>query len=134
MATASYFRYWGKADPNYPGDPKWHPLVYHCLDVAAVAAAWWDANPTISRTFSATFERSGDSAANQLRAWVLFFVALHDLGKLDVRFQLKALEALKLTWSKLNLDDVDESRARKFDHGSAGHAWALRELWRLAWG
>ena len=24
----------GKA---YPGEPKWHPLVYHCLDVAAVA-------------------------------------------------------------------------------------------------
>jgi hypothetical protein len=30
----SYFRYWGKADPNYPGDPKWHPLVYHCLNIA----------------------------------------------------------------------------------------------------
>ncbi len=32
----SYYQYWGKADPNYPGEPKWHPLVYHCLDVAAV--------------------------------------------------------------------------------------------------
>jgi len=31
-----YFRYWGKADPKYQGEPKWHPLVYHCLDVAAV--------------------------------------------------------------------------------------------------
>lgn len=28
-------RYWGKADPAYPGAAKWHPLVYHCLDVAA---------------------------------------------------------------------------------------------------
>ena len=35
------FRYWGKADPNYPGEPKWHPLAYHSLDVAAVAATWW---------------------------------------------------------------------------------------------
>ena len=35
----TYFRYWGKADPNYPGEPKWHPLVYHCLDVAACAKA-----------------------------------------------------------------------------------------------
>jgi CRISPR-associated endonuclease/helicase Cas3 len=32
----SFFRYWGKADPNYSGEPKWHPLAYHCLDVAAV--------------------------------------------------------------------------------------------------
>lgn len=31
----NYFRYWGKADPSYEGDPKWHPLPYHCLDVAA---------------------------------------------------------------------------------------------------
>lgn len=31
----SYFRYWGKADPAYPGEPKWHPLVYYSLDVAA---------------------------------------------------------------------------------------------------
>lgn len=21
-----FFKYWGKADPNYPGEPKWHPL------------------------------------------------------------------------------------------------------------
>ena len=33
-----FFSYWGKADPNYPGEQKWHPLVYHSLDVAAVAA------------------------------------------------------------------------------------------------
>lgn len=32
------FKYWGKADDKYPAEPKWHPLAYHCLDVAAVAA------------------------------------------------------------------------------------------------
>ncbi len=31
------FRYWGKADPAYAGDPKWHPLAYHRLNVAAAA-------------------------------------------------------------------------------------------------
>lgn len=29
------FEYWGKADTNYAGEATWHPLVYHCLDVAA---------------------------------------------------------------------------------------------------
>lgn len=24
-----FFKYWGKADPNYAGNQKWHPLVYH---------------------------------------------------------------------------------------------------------
>lgn len=33
----NYFHYWGKADPNYPGEPKWHPLVHQCLDVTTVA-------------------------------------------------------------------------------------------------
>jgi hypothetical protein len=47
------FHYWGKADPSYPGTPKWHPL---------------------------------------------FFVALHDLGKCDVWFQLKAEDALRQAW------------------------------------
>jgi hypothetical protein len=36
-SVPTYFRYWGKADPKYEGQSKWHPLVYHCLDVAAVA-------------------------------------------------------------------------------------------------
>ena len=28
-------RYWGKAKPETNSGPQWHPLVYHCLDVAA---------------------------------------------------------------------------------------------------
>lgn len=28
-------RYWGKAKPRISSGPQWHPLVYHCLDVAA---------------------------------------------------------------------------------------------------
>jgi hypothetical protein len=30
----AYFEYWGKADPEKSVTPKWHPLVYHALDVA----------------------------------------------------------------------------------------------------
>ncbi|MHB0889127.1 HD domain-containing protein [Acidithiobacillus sp.] len=38
ISAEPYFAYWGKADPNYPNDPKWHPLIYHCLDVAVAAS------------------------------------------------------------------------------------------------
>jgi len=90
--------YWGKADPNYAGKPKWHPLGYHSIDVAAVAGAWWDASPVIRRIFLAAFN-CPQWAVSQLGAWVLFFVALHDIGKMDVRFQLKALDARhSVTW------------------------------------
>lgn len=123
---SSHFRYWGKADPTYPAEPKWHPLVYHCLDVAAVAGAWWDASAGIQRSFLAAFA-SAKLMPHELRAWVLFFVALHDLGKFDVRFQLKAEDALRQAWSELDFKDVDLSSARGFDHGHWGYSWAIRE-------
>lgn len=120
-------RYWGKANPNYTGEPKWHPLAYHMLDVAAVAAAWWDACPALRGRFLAAFP---DTPERTLRAWVLFFVALHDLGKADIRFQLKAPEALAAAWREI-VKGVDHEIAPQeisaFDHGHAGIAWAALE-------
>lgn len=128
----SIFEYWGKADSNYPGEQKWHPLAYHSLDVAAVAASWWDASPTIQRTFLAAFGCT-QLQQNQLRAWILFFTALHDLGKFDVRFQLKAQDALTAAWRPLGKEDhgVSLNDITRFDHGWAGIAWANQEyrLW-----
>ena len=122
------FHYWGKADENYSGEPKWHPLAYHCLDVAAVASAWWDANPSIQRTFLASFQVP-QSLTTQLRAWIIFFVALHDLGKYDVRFQLKAPDAIAAAWRSLGSNDhgLSINDIRAFDHGWAGFAWARCE-------
>lgn len=124
----SYYRYWGKADPAYPLEQKWHPLAYHCLDVAAVAASWWDASPTIQRTFLAAFGCT-PLQQNQLRAWILFFTALHDLGKFDVRFQLKAPNALAAAWRPLGKEDhgLSVNDITRFDHGWAGIAWANQE-------
>lgn len=121
-----FLQYWGKADEKYLGEPKWHPLAYHCLDVAAVAVAWWNANPTIQRTFLASFNYPD---SQQLRAWVVFFVALHDLGKFDVRFQLKAPNALAAAWRPLEPRDhgLSKKDIAKFDHGWAGMAWANQE-------
>jgi len=125
---ATIFKYWGKADPAYPYEPKWHPLAYHCLDVAAVAASWWDASPTIQRTFLAAFG-CPPLQQNQLRAWILFFTAMHDLGKFDVRFQLKAPDALAAAWRPLGKKDQEISKRDidGFDHGWAGIAWANQE-------
>jgi CRISPR-associated endonuclease/helicase Cas3 len=126
------FQYWGKADDKPSAEPRWHPLAYHCLDVAAVAASWWDASPTILRTFLAAFGCT-PLQQDQLRAWVLFFTALHDLGKFDVRFQLKAPDALAAAWRLLGKNDqeVSPKDITGFDHGWAGMAWANQEyrLW-----
>lgn len=123
----AYFDYWGKADPNYPKEPKWHSLVYHMLDVAAVAAAWWDACPALRARFLAAFP--GESA-DRVRPWVLFFVALHDMGKADIRFQLKAPDALASAWRivvKGDDHEIPSGEISAFDHGHAGIAWAAKE-------
>ena len=123
-----FLHYWGKADKKYEKEPKWHILAYHSLDVAAVASVWWDSNPSIQRTFLASFN-SPESLKAQLRAWVMFFVALHDLGKFDIRFQLKAPEALAAAWRTLKKEEhgLSVSEIKGFDHGWAGMAWAKGE-------
>jgi CRISPR-associated endonuclease/helicase Cas3 len=122
--SENYLEYWGKADPQYPAEPKWHPLVYHCLDVAAVAGAWWDESAVLRKRFVAAFMVS-EFEEVRLRAWVLFFVALHDLGKFDARFQLVAPEALREAWP--GLDPSDVSRSLAFDHGRWGYTWGVHE-------
>ncbi len=122
------WHYWGKADPGYSGQPKWHPLAYHSLDVTTVAACWWDASAAMRTRFALAF-RLDDTAT--LRAWVLFFIALHDLGKFDIRFQLKAPEALADAWRllvKARDHEIPDGDIRQFDHGHAGMAWGWSEL------
>jgi CRISPR-associated endonuclease/helicase Cas3 len=69
-------------------------LPYHRLDVAAVADVWWRQSRDISRCF---IEITG-LIEKQARAWLLFFIALHDYGKFDLRFQRKALARSLHPW------------------------------------
>lgn len=121
-------RYWGKADEKYVGLQTWHPLAYHSLDVAAVAASWWMTCPPLQRNFSTAFSCE-TSQVEKLCAWVLFFVALHDLGKFDLRFQLKAPDAIAAAWRPFEKTDhgISDNDIKSFDHGHAGIAWAKLE-------
>jgi len=78
-----YFRYWGKADPDYPGEPKWHQLIYHCLDVAAVGRVLLKRQPAI-------LDRLGILSgipAERLLDWITFLLSIHDVGKYADGFQ-----------------------------------------------
>jgi CRISPR-associated endonuclease/helicase Cas3 len=127
-------QYWGKAAQAFPPPreqyPGWHLLVYHCLDVAAVASSWWDESPALRTKFRVAFSCSEDEIP-RLRGWVLFFVALHDLGKFDIRFQLKAPDTLAVVWQRLNKGrdhEIPPLEIASFDHGHAGIAWAKQEF------
>ena len=69
MANASYFRYWGKADPNHPVGPKWHPLAYHSLDVAAVGSEYLRRAPSICAWLTQIPRIENERA---LERWVAF--------------------------------------------------------------
>ena len=121
--TNATFRYWGKARTG--GDSRardYHPLAYHSLDVAAVARCWLRRAPALLPAFS----RSANIEPAVMEAWLLFFVALHDLGKWDFRFQLKAPD------TALALDPLfakaDRGCAKDYDHGASGYVWLLHQL------
>ena len=125
-SVPAYYLYWGKACK----DGSYHLLPYHCLDVAAVAKIWWNESPTIQKAFS---EKSVLSA-NQIQAWVLFFTALHDIGKFDIRFQRKIPEI----WASLHCPSestqLSTADSKGFHHGTAGLYWVSLEFDEIVMG
>ncbi len=119
MRSSDFYSYWGKAEPSQDDGNDCHLLVYHSLDVAAVAACWWDLNPALKRAFVS----SSDAEEAELRAWVLFFITLHDLGKFDFRFQRKSPETAYRLWSGFR-DSADD---KSYDHGKGGYSWFVKE-------
>jgi CRISPR-associated endonuclease/helicase Cas3 len=118
----SYLTYWGKAAGN--DSSQFHLLVHHCLDVAAVAAVWWELSPRIRHLFCHQSKLSQE----QIRAWILFFIALHDIGKFDLRFQRK----VKNIWRHLQKPSVatrlSPKDSQKYFHGPAGLYWLKHEF------
>ncbi|MGX9417836.1 CRISPR-associated helicase/endonuclease Cas3 [Vibrio sp. RC27] len=81
----SIFKYWGKAKKDENGNEcsDYHLLVFHCLDVAAVADVWLTESNTLLQQITSYLDITTDDA----RRICLFFILLHDLGKFDARFQ-----------------------------------------------
>jgi CRISPR-associated endonuclease/helicase Cas3 len=113
--------YWGKARNSDVDGPPYHLLAYHSLDVAAVAAEWWKQSSVLR---SQCCYATGLEEA-QTCAWMVFFIALHDYGKWDIRFQLKAPHALLHLYPAFT-QDMAEPDPRYF-HGPQGYAWFMWE-------
>lgn len=76
-------RYWGKADQGYADEPKWHPLAYHCLDVAACGEVLLNHQPA----WLENMERLSGIERATLSTWIVFLLAIHDIGKFGDGFQ-----------------------------------------------
>ena len=76
------FNYWGKADPAYSLEQKWHPLAYHSLDVAAVGVAYLEQSSLLKSCCGLL-----NCSEQEFLSWSAFMLALHDLGKFSEAFQ-----------------------------------------------
>jgi len=97
-------------------EDRWHPLILHLLDVAAVAEALLAREPASSRQRMADVLGLGWAAA---RPWLLLLVACHDLGKACPGFQCK--------WKNLSSLDAGPSPDTSANHAFVSQV-ALREL------
>lgn len=111
----SYFKYWGKAHKDETaGEYQYHLLPFHCLDVVAVADIWLSKSNVLLKQISAQLNKS----PTESKAIVLFFIALHDLGKFDARFQ-DFVPELRLI---LQGDEFEVDKdPRHYPHGTAGY-------------
>lgn len=119
---------WVKKEDKKIGKEKWeykqagyaayHLLPYHCLDVAAVADQWWQHSSALRQQFKQSIQVDENSAY----AWLMFFIALHDLGKLDIRFQMKSPATMQQLQTKI-YTALKSTVNTKYDHGSNGYGW-----------
>src|ERR1043165_1667951 len=99
-------RYWGKADPEQARlGVSHHTVLGHCLDVAACAAALIDGNPVLRSHLCTAL----DVSATECALTVAAFVAIHDVGKLDTRFQRKSPETANLLRPHRGVDGTLQS-------------------------
>lgn len=108
--------YWGKAMPHSNSKMPWHPVAYHCLDVAAAGAALLEVRPELL----ATLAKAVALPEPTVRAWVLFALSLHDVGKFTDCFQCKVPEHWhhKANW---------QGKMPNEDRGHGGHGLAIWE-------
>ncbi len=89
-----YFRYWGKVSKDEAGDKERsiHLLPYHCLDVAAVGHVLLHRDENLLKRIRGNLP----FGAEDVRKLIIFFLALHDVGKFSVPFQGLVEEALRI--------------------------------------
>lgn len=107
---AAEYGYWGKADPAFAPPADYHVLPFHALDVAAVGSAYLGACPRLVRHFAAALSLPDELC----RDWLVFWLALHDLGKFATSFQNQRPDLLS------RLQHRDSPRAYRVRHDSLG--------------
>lgn len=112
-------RLWGKTTK----DPKlFHPALYHMLDVAHVAQQLLSSRA--SSRWRQVLARALQANADSLLEWLPYLIALHDIGKLSVPFQILNPSQ----WERLKEEGFEFGRAQKGDVADLHHTIVGRLL------
>ena len=71
-----------------------------------------------------SFTQETGMEEKHIHAWVMFFIALHDFGKLDIRFQMKVPELAKGNYGG---ELPKNSQSKDYYHGEQGYTWLVQE-------
>ena len=106
------FSFWGKAQPlTLDSGPTWHPLPYHCLDVAAVGEVLLTRHRSLEQSVSDLLGLPSEETVSV----ACFLLCLHDIGKFAKKFQAKVPAMYPDCFSD------DPSRVPdRYDHGAGG--------------
>jgi CRISPR-associated endonuclease/helicase Cas3 len=124
----SFFDYWGYASPyaHSSHDINYHLLPYSALDRAIVATLALDKNPQICQQLAATIPH--DICPQKLKTWIVFFTALSDLGKFDIRYQMQQMEALMAFKRLYHAQHINHNAGLWFNNKQATLSWCHKEL------
>ena len=116
----SIYRYWGKY--NTENGLVWHPLVYHCLDVAAVGNELIRRDPGVFQKIVGAVPIRDEYVCSL----ITFFLAIHDIGKFSGRFQ-----SVNPTLQS-HLQGVVDCMPYSHHHTTMGMLAFMREVWPWA--
>ena len=104
--------FWGKAQPlESDRGPLWHPLPYHCLDVAAIGEALLNRHHGLLQSLSGLLGLPSEETVSVF----CFLLCLHDIGKFAKKFQAKVPERYPGCFG-----DDPASVPDRYDHGAGG--------------
>ncbi len=120
-------RLWGKTtdDPNH-----FHPALYHMFDVAHVAQQLLSSRA--SNRWKQVLADALNTDAAALTEWLPYLIALHDVGKLSVPFQVLNLEQhTRLKHEGFTFGKTNKNDGRDLHHTIVGRI-VLKE-WVIDW-
>jgi len=85
MSTDAILRLWGKTKQGSTDPLEFHPALFHMLDVAYVAKILL--GNSVSSRWKRVLSNSLNSPEEELKYWVSWVIALHDIGKISAPFQ-----------------------------------------------